>query len=215
MRRASSPGASSPAGQSVEQASSSALARCGWAKDEDMIHYHDTEWGVPLHDEFKLFEALVLDGAQAGLSWQTILRKREAYRAAFDQFDPEKVAGYGAAQIKRLLANEGIVRNRMKIESAIRNARAFLIVQKEFGTFDKYIWGFVDGEPIINRRRSISEVPATSPISDALSKDLKQRGFTFVGTTICYAMMQAIGMVNDHLTSCFRYDALAGKSRRK
>jgi DNA-3-methyladenine glycosylase I len=157
----------------------------------------------------------VLDGAQAGLSWQTILRKREAYRAAFDQFDPEKVAGYGAAQIKRLLANEGIVRNRMKIESAIRNARAFLIVQKEFGTFDKYIWGFVGGEPIINRRRSISEVPATSPISDALSKDLKQRGFTFVGTTICFAMMQAIGMVNDHLTSCFRYDALAGKSRRK
>jgi DNA-3-methyladenine glycosylase I len=157
----------------------------------------------------------VLDGAQAGLSWQTILRKREAYRAAFDQFDPEKVAGYGAAQIKRLLANEGIVRNRMKIESAIRNARAFLLVQNEFGTFDKYIWGFVDGEPIINRRRSISEVPATSPISDALSKDLKQRGFTFVGTTICYAMMQAIGMVNDHLTSCFRYDALAGKSRRK
>lgn len=182
--------------------------RCHWARSDGMIVYHDQEWGVPLHDDRMLFEALVLDGAQAGLSWETILRKRENYRRAFQGFDPAVVAQYGKREIDRFLGDEGIVRNRLKIESAIKNACAFLKVQEEFGTFDKYIWGFVGGKPMIHRRRTIKDVPATSPQSDAMSKDLKARGFTFVGSTICYAMMQATGMVNDHLTSCFRYKEL-------
>jgi DNA-3-methyladenine glycosylase I len=179
--------------------------RCPWPVDEMYIAYHDTEWGVPLHDERALFEFLVLEGAQAGLSWHIILKKRDAYRAAFDQFDPQKVARYTQARINKLLANAGIIRNRLKIESAVRNARAFLAVQEEFGSFDSYIWRFVDGRPIINRFRSTKDVPARTRESDAMSKDLKQRGFNFVGSTICYAHMQATGMVNDHLVHCFRH----------
>jgi DNA-3-methyladenine glycosylase I len=181
------------------------ITRCDWAKTELGIPYHDTEWGVPLHDDRTLFEHLVLDGAQAGLSWETILRKREAYRKAFDRFDPQVVANYDKRKVAKLLADPGIVRNKLKIESAIKNARAFLAVQQEFGTFDKYVWGFVGGQPKVNRWRTIKQVPATSPESDALSKDLKRRGFNFVGSTIIYAFMQASGMINDHLTSCFRY----------
>lgn len=170
-----------------------------------MIEYHDREWGVPVHDDRLLFEFLVLEGAQAGLSWSTILNKREHYRKAFDGFDPSKVARYGEARIEKLLRNEGIVRNRLKVAAAVANAKAFLAVQKEFGSFDAYIWRFVDGRPVRNVWRDIAEVPARSAISDAMSKDLVSRGFRFVGSTICYAHMQATGMVNDHLTSCFRY----------
>lgn len=184
-------------------------SRCPWPIDELYIRYHDTEWGVPLHDDRILFEFLVLEGAQAGLSWHTILKKRENYRKAFDQFDPEKVARYSAAKIARLLADPGIVRNRLKVASAVKNAKAFLKVQEEFGTFDKYIWGFVEGRPIVNAFRSTREVPARTRESDAMSKDLKQRGFTFVGSTICYAHMQATGMVNDHLVGCFRHRELS------
>jgi len=183
--------------------------RCGWQGTQDLyVRYHDREWGVPLHDDRKLFEFLVLEGAQAGLSWFTILRKREAYRKAFDGFDPARVARYGARDVRRLLADAGIVRNRMKIESAIANARAFLAVQRECGTFDRYIWGFVDGRPIVNRRRSLRQLPPRTALSDRISKDLKRRGFRFVGPTIVYSHMQATGMVNDHLVTCFRWAAV-------
>jgi len=170
-----------------------------------MTEYHDTEWGVPLHDDRKLFEFMVLDAAQAGLSWRTVLLKRENYRLAFDHFDATKVARYNARQVARLLKNPGIIRNRLKVNSAIVNAREFLKVQAEFGTFDKYIWQFVGGKPLINRHRGMGDIVATSPESDAMSKDLKCRGFKFVGSTICYAFMQAAGMVNDHVVICYRY----------
>jgi DNA-3-methyladenine glycosylase I len=183
--------------------------RCPWPTDELYIRYHDTEWGVPLHDDHQLFEFLVLEGAQAGLSWHIVLKKRENYRAAFDRFDPEKVAHYNAARIAKLLGNAGIIRNRLKIHAAVQNAKAFLKVQEEFGSFDAYSWRFVDGRPKINRWRSMKEVPARTPISDALSRDLQQRGFKFVGSTICYAHMQATGMVNDHLVACFRHKELS------
>lgn len=179
--------------------------RCGWATSDLLILYHDLEWGKPVHDDRLLFEFLILEGAQAGLSWETILKKREAYRKAFDGFEPSKVARYDARRVGRLLGDPGIVRNRLKIEAAIANARAFLAVQKEFGTFDAYAWRFVGGHPIVNRRRSLKDIPATSPESDALSRDLKRRGFTFVGSTICYAFMQAVGMVNDHVLGCRQY----------
>ena len=184
------------------------VKRCAWARDELSIGYHDNEWGVPLHADRALFEFLVLEGAQAGLSWSTILRKRPAYRRAFDRFDPRKVAGYGEAKIAELLANEGIVRNRLKVRSAIRNAEAFLAVQKEFGSFDRYIWRFTGGRQLENRWRRLEQVPARTPQSDEMSKDLTKRGFTFVGSTICYAFMQAVGLVNDHLVTCFRYREL-------
>jgi DNA-3-methyladenine glycosylase I len=170
-----------------------------------MVDYHDREWGVPQHDDRVLFEFLILEGAQAGLSWETILRKRENYRAAFDGFDPRKIARYDARKAKQLLKNEGIIRNRLKIASATKNAKAFLAAQKEFDTFDRYIWQFVGGKPQLNARRLGKPIPATTPESDAMSKDLKKRGFTFVGSTICYAFMQATGMVNDHVVECFRY----------
>jgi DNA-3-methyladenine glycosylase I len=179
------------------------LKRCDWAGTELLIAYHDREWGVPLHDDRALFEFLILEGAQAGLSWETILNKRDNYRAAFDKFDPAKVASYNPRKVAKLLANPGIIRNRLKIEAAIRNAKAFLVVQKEFGTFDFYVWRFVDGRPL--RRKRGAKVPAYTPVSDALSRDLLQRGFKFVGPTICYAFMQAVGMVNDHHPTCFRY----------
>ena len=181
------------------------LIRCPWAKSDLMIAYHDQEWGRPVHDDNKLFEFLILEGAQAGLSWETILKKRDAYQKAFAGFDPKKVARFDGRRIGRLMQNEGIVRNRQKIESAVANARAFLAVQKEFESFDAYLWGFVNNRPKQNDFKSLKEVPATSSESDVLSKDLKKRGFNFVGSTICYAMMQAVGMVNDHLTTCFRY----------
>jgi DNA-3-methyladenine glycosylase I len=179
--------------------------RCAWARSEEMTAYHDLEWGVPLHDDRALFEFLILEGAQAGLSWSTILRKRENYRAAFDGFDPRKVARYGEAKTAALLANEGIVRNRLKIAAAIANAAAFLEVQKEFGSFDRYIWDLAGGKPRKNRWREMEQVPARTAESDAMSRDLARRGFRFVGSTICYAFMQATGMVNDHLTGCFRH----------
>ncbi len=182
--------------------------RCPWAKTEPMIAYHDKEWGVPLHDDRALFELLILEGAQAGLSWSTILNKRENYRAAFHCFDPKKVARYGDRQIATLLADSGIVRNRLKITAAIGNARAFLAVQEEFGSFDDYVWRFVNGAPIRNSWRTTQQVPARTPESDALSKDLIQRGFRFAGSTICYGFMQAVGMVNDHLVDCFRHAEL-------
>jgi DNA-3-methyladenine glycosylase I len=181
------------------------VSRCGWARSELGIPYHDTEWGVPLHDDRRLFEFLILEGAQAGLSWETILRKREAYRTAFDDFDPERVARYTAKKVERLMADAGIVRNRLKIESAVSNARAFLDVRNEAGSFDAYVWRFVDGKPRVNQVRASGDVPASTPQSDAMSKDLRKRGFRFVGTTICYAFMQATGMVNDHAVTCFRY----------
>jgi DNA-3-methyladenine glycosylase I len=179
--------------------------RCRWAADELSAAYHDAEWGVPVHDDRVLFEFLILEGAQAGLSWITILKKRAAYRKAFDRFDPRKVARYDAAKTADLLANEGIVRNRLKIAAAVTNANAFLAVQKEFGSFGRYIWGFVDGKPVINHRSAANPLPARTAQSDAMSKDLLRRGFKFVGSTICYAFMQAVGMVNDHDVDCFRY----------
>ena len=179
--------------------------RCSWAKTPIEIDYHDQEWGVPLHDDRKLFEFLILEGAQAGLSWVTILKKREAYRQAFAGFEIAKVARFRQAKVDSLLLNAGIVRNRLKIASAIRNAKATLVVQKEFGSLDAYLWQFVDGEPIRNAWETMRQVPATSEESDAMSRDLKKRGFNFVGSTICYALMQAVGMVNDHTTDCFRY----------
>ncbi len=184
--------------------------RCAWARNALAISYHDEDWGVPLHDDRALFEFLVLEGAQAGLSWDTILRKRDRYRAVFDQFDPEAVARYDEAKTAALLADPGIIRNRMKIAAAIQNARAFLAVQAEFGTFDAYIWRFVDGQARVNRWRALGELPAETAESAAMSKDLRRRGFTFVGPTICYAFMQATGMVNDHTTDCYRYAELGG-----
>ena len=186
----------------------SPLPRCAWAKRPLDIQYHDQEWGVPQHDDRVLFEFLVLEGAQAGLSWSTILNKRNNYRRAFDNFDARKVARYDARKISKLLADPGIVRNRLKISAAIQNAKSFLAVQKEFGNFDTYIWRFVGGRPIRNARQSLKEIPARTPESDAMSRDLLRRGFKFVGPTICYALMQAVGMVNDHLVTCFRYSQI-------
>jgi DNA-3-methyladenine glycosylase I len=174
-----------------------------------MIEYHDNEWGVPVHDDRLLFEFLILEGAQAGLTWLTILQRRENYRKAFDNFDPKKVARYNPARVKTLLNNEGIIRNRLKIEATIANAKALLAIQKEFGSFDKYIWSFVGGKPLLNARKSMKEVPAMTAEAERMSKDLKKRGFRFVGPTICYAFMQAVGMVNDHTVDCFRYKPLA------
>lgn len=181
------------------------MKRCDWATTDLSIAYHDEEWGVPEHDDVRLFEFLVLEGAQAGLSWETILKKRERYREVFDGFDPERVACYDSEKIERLLTDPGIVRNRRKVESAVRNARAFLAVQDEFGSFDAYIWRFVGGKPRVNAWRSLQDLPAQTAESRAMSRDLKKRGFNFVGPTICYAFMQAVGMVNDHIVSCFRY----------
>ena len=182
--------------------------RCAWATTEQMIAYHDQEWGVPQHDDRVLFEFLILEGAQAGLSWSTILAKRQAYRTAFAGFDPARVAKFGARDVARLLKNEGIVRNRLKIQSAVANAKAFLAVQEEFGSFDAYIWRFVGGVARVNAHRSVKTVPAETAESEAMSKDLRKRGFNFVGPTVCYAFMQAVGMVNDHLVTCFRYKDL-------
>jgi len=184
------------------------MDRCPWAKTDLYVQYHDTEWGVPVRDDQLLFEFLILEGAQAGLSWETILKKRENYRQAFDQFNPTVVSNYGQKKRRSLLADAGIVRNRLKIEAAIQNAKMFLAVQREFGTFAKYVWGFVGREPIQNAWKSTRDVPANSAESDALSRDLTRRGFKFVGSTICYAFMQAVGMVNDHLVGCFRHGEL-------
>jgi DNA-3-methyladenine glycosylase I len=182
------------------------LKRCDWARTDLSIAYHDKEWGVPLHDDRRLFEFLVLEGAQAGLSWETILKKRDNYRLAFDNFEPAKIARYNTKKIERLLENEGIIRNRLKIQAAIQNARSFLAVRKEFGSFDSYVWRFVDGTP--RRRKRAQPVPTFTAQSDALSMELKKRGFKFVGSTICYAFMQAVGMINDHHPACFRYKEL-------
>jgi DNA-3-methyladenine glycosylase I len=184
------------------------MQRCTWARNDLSIAYHDTEWGVPLHDDRRLFEFIILEGAQAGLSWDTILRKRENFRAAFDGFDPAKIARYDKRKLARLLADPGIVRNRLKIEAAVTNARAMLKTAESEGGFDRYIWCFVGGRPLVNRWRRPGQVPARTAESDAMSKDLKKRGFRFVGSTICYAFMQATGMVNDHLTGCYRHSAL-------
>jgi len=184
-------------------------ARCPWPTDELMIRYHDREWGVPVHDDRLLFEYLTLEGAQAGLSWSTVLKKRENFRAAFDNFDTEKIARYGDKKVAELLGNAGIIRNRLKIHATIQNAKSFLKVREEFGSFDKYLWQFVDGQPLVNRRKSMKEVPARTEISDTMSKDLLKRGFKFVGSTICYAHMQATGMVNDHLVTCFRHKEIS------
>jgi DNA-3-methyladenine glycosylase I len=182
------------------------LQRCEWGNSSALyIDYHDKEWGVPVHDERTLFEFLILEGAQAGLSWSTILNKRQAYLQAFDHFEPTKVASYDDAKVQQLLANPGIVRNRLKIQAAIQNARSFLAVQDQYGSFDTYIWQFVDGKPVLNNWKSLQEIPATTKESDAMSKELKKRGFNFVGSTICYAFMQAVGMVNDHTIDCFRW----------
>jgi DNA-3-methyladenine glycosylase I len=182
------------------------MNRCSWAKNDLAIAYHDAEWGVPQHNDQVLFEFLILEGAQAGLSWDTILRKRENYRKAFDGFDANKVSRYSDKRIEKLLQDEGIIRNRLKINSAVGNAKAFLQVRKEFGSFDRYIWDFVDGKPIDGKRKGFGDVPAKTEVSDALSKDMRKRGFNFVGSTIMYAFMQATGMVNDHLVSCFRHE---------
>jgi len=182
--------------------------RCGWATGELSIRYHDEEWGVPVHDDRTLFEFLILEGAQAGLSWTTILNKRDNYRQAFDGFDPKRVARYDRRKIERLLRDPGIVRNKLKMASAVANAKAFLEVQREFGSFDRYLWRFVDGKPRQPSLKSFQQIPARTADSDAISKDLKQRGFNFVGSTICYAFMQAVGMVNDHMVDCFRYRML-------
>ena len=181
-------------------------SRCNWAENDPLyIDYHDTEWGVPVHDDQKLFEFLILEGAQAGLSWITILKKRNNYQKAYNQFQVEKVARYSDKKIQRLLANPGIVRNRLKIQSSITNAQAFIEIQSEFGSFDKYLWNFVERKPIQNNWKTLAQIPVTTSVSDALSLDLKKRGFKFVGSTICYAYMQAVGLVNDHVTNCFRY----------
>ena len=179
--------------------------RCGWATDEPNLSYHDKEWGRPQHDDQKLFEFLVLEGAQAGLSWTTILNRREGYRKAFSDFDAKKVAKYSEKRIEKLLQDESIIRNKLKINSAVNNAKQFLKIQKEFGSFDKYLWGFVNGKPIKNNFKKYTDLPAQTEISEKLSKDLKKRGFNFVGPTICYALMQAVGMVNDHTVECFRF----------
>lgn len=190
------------------QKSANTLTRCPWAVGEEYVRYHDHEWGVPIHDDRLLFEFLILEGAQAGLSWSTILNKREHYRKAFDNFDAVVVAKYNKRKIEPLLKNAGLVRNRLKIESTVSNAQAFLAVQKEFGSFDAYIWSFVGGRTIQNARKTMKDVPASTPESDAMSKDLMRRGFRFVGSTICYAFMQAVGMVNDHTTDCWRHHEL-------
>lgn len=184
------------------------IIRCPWPTRENSIQYHDTEWGVPVHDDRLLFEYLILEGAQAGLSWQTVLNKRDNYRVAFDNFAVEKIARYSEAKVARLMNDPGIIRNQLKIRATIQNAQAFLKVQEEFGSFDRYLWRFVDGKPIINHRKSMKEVPARTAISDSMSQDLLKRGFKFVGSTICYANMQAVGMVNDHLVTCFRHQQL-------
>jgi DNA-3-methyladenine glycosylase I len=191
------------------------MSRCPWATSEPNITYHDEEWGVPVHDDRLLFEFLILEGAQAGLSWTTILKKRNNYRKAFDGFRPEEIARYGARDVQRLLDDDGIVRNRLKIAATVENAKMFLAVRKEFRTFDAYLWSFVGGKPIQNRCRKIAEVPAHTAESDAMSRDLLRRGFKFVGSTICYALMQATGMVNDHLVTCPRHAELGGVGRRK
>jgi len=181
------------------------ITRCGWCtSDLEYIRYHDEEWGVPVHDDTRLFEMLILEGAQAGLSWLTILKRRATYRTAFDHFDAKKIARYDARKIAKLLADPGIIRNRLKVAAAIQNAKAFLAVQKEFGSFDRFIWQFVGGSPQINRPAGLHAIPACTPVSDAMSRELKKRGFKFVGSTICYAFMQAVGMVNDHTGNCFR-----------
>jgi DNA-3-methyladenine glycosylase I len=198
----------------AKRAATPVRRRCAWPSSDIALAYHDREWGVPLKNDRKLFEFLVLDAAQAGLSWEIILRKREGFRAAFDDFDPEKIARYEEKKIQKLLADTRIIRNRLKIESAVSNARAFLALQKEFGSFAKYIWQFVGGKPKVNARRSLKDVPATSPESDAMSRALKRRGFRFVGSTICYAFMQAAGMVNDHAVGCFRYAELKRRMGR-
>ncbi len=185
------------------------LIRCSWARNPLSIRYHDEEWGVPQHDDRALFEFLILEGAQAGLSWDTILRKRQNYRAAFDLFDPGRIARYDRRKMQTLLRDPGIIRNKLKIASAVQNAKAFLEIQRQFGSFDRYIWQFVGGRPRLNSWRSLKQVPAHTPQSDAMSKDLKQRGFNFVGSTICYAFMQAVGMVNDHIVACFRHSQLS------
>ncbi len=190
------------------------MKRCSWPQNELSIRYHDEEWGVPVHNDRTLFEFLILEGAQAGLSWDTILRKRENYRAAFDGFEAERVARYDARKVRKLLADPGIVRNRLKIAATILNARNFQAVQQERGSFDTYIWEFVGGAPKINRWRTLKQLPARTSESDSMSKDLQRRGFKFVGSTICYAFMQATGMVNDHAVDCFRYCQLGGSSRR-
>lgn len=190
------------------------LKRCGWSSLDEPLYrdYHDREWGVPVHDDRKLFEFLVLEGAQAGLSWWTVLRKRENYRRAFDGFDPRRVARYDRRRVERLLKDPGIVRNRLKVDSAVQNAKAFLSVQREFGSFDSYVWRFVGGKPKVNGWATLKKIPATTPQAEAMSADLIRRGFRFVGPTICYAHMQATGMVNDHVTDCFRYGELAGRT---
>ncbi len=186
------------------------MKRCAWTNNDDlMIEYHDHEWGVPVHDDNRLFEFLILEGAQAGLSWSTILKKRENYRRAYDDFDVHKIAGYKSGKIRQLLNDPGIVRNRLKINASIGNAKAVITIRKEFGSLDRYLWGFVDGRPIVNKRKKVGDIPPTTPESDAMSKDLKKRGLKFVGSTICYAFMQAVGMVNDHEVACFRYKTLA------
>ena len=182
------------------------MKRCAWTNNDALlIAYHDHEWGVPLHDDNRLFEFLILEGAQAGLSWLTILKKREHYRSAYDDFDVDRIAGYKSVKVRQLLKNPGIVRNKLKINASIVNAKAVITIRREFGSFDKYLWGFVDGKQVVNKRKRLSDIPSHTPVSDAMSKELKRRGFKFVGTTICYAFMQAVGMVNDHETTCFRY----------
>jgi DNA-3-methyladenine glycosylase I len=190
------------------------MNRCRWATNDRLIAYHDTEWGVPLHDDRKHFEFLLLDGVQAGLSWDLVLRRREGYRAAFDNFDPAEIARYGPRKIEQLLADKRIIRNRLKVNMAVRNAQAFLKVQEEFGTFDAYIWRFVDGRTILNTWRTPRDVPCRTAASDAMSKDLRKRNFTFAGSTICYAYMQAAGLVNDHLVTCFRHKQVGRRPRR-
>ena len=188
------------------------MQRCSWAGNDTVyLDYHDREWGVPVYDDRRLFEMLILEGAQAGLSWITVLKKRENYRLAFDYFDPEKIINYDEGKVEELLGNEGIIRNRLKIESVIKNAHAYFKVSEEFGSFSKYIWSFAPAGPKINRWKNLKELPASTPQSDEMSRDLKKRGFKFVGSTICYAYMQAIGMVNDHTANCFRYKELGGK----
>lgn len=201
---------------SLQSETSSSKTRCSWATTPPMIAYHDAEWGAPQHDDRVLFEFLILEGAQAGLSWSTILAKREAYRRAFSNFNPKNIARYDSRKLKQLMADAGIVRNRLKIAAAVQNARAFQDVQKEFGTFDSYIWQFVNGAPIVNSLSATSQLQARTEESDKMSRDLLKRGFKFVGPTICYAFMQAVGMVNDHLVTCFRYAEIKdGRARRK
>ena len=200
--------------ESAKEKKADHLARCSWARTPLMIAYHDTEWGVPAHDDRLLFEFLTLEGAQAGLSWETILKKRESYRDAFANFDPARVARFPPARVERLLRNPGIVRNRLKVVSTVQNAKAFRAVQKEFGSFDSYIWGFVGGAQRVSGRKALREIPPRTSQSDAISRDLLRRGFKFVGSTICYAFMQAVGLVNDHTVDCFRYSMLSDASLR-